>query len=154
MWPSLLIVDDNPDRLGMSTNLFIKRGCHVIPTSHPRRALEAASIHMFHVALINFSLPEMDGMELLRRLKRIQHSLQGIILTSQDDEYQHTEAGAFAILTTPLLPALLESTFNQACEHARDEEDGRLSGFVDDEGIVSNSTALAGTVLSRLAAPN
>jgi CheY-like chemotaxis protein len=77
---SILIVDDDLEQLDVLTRRFIQAGYRVVAVHHPRQALEAASFIPFQVALLDASLPEIDGLDLMRRLKRMQHDIQGIVL--------------------------------------------------------------------------
>ena len=119
---SLLIVEDDPDQLEVLARCFVRAGYHVVSVHHPRQALEAASFRQFQVALLDASLPEMGGVELLQCLKWTQHRLQFIILS----RYPHPERwanaeGAFAWFVKPCNMALLEATVADAFEHAVDE---------------------------------
>ena len=74
MCDSLLIVDDDPDQLDILSRIFPRSDYYVVAVNHPRRALEAASSQQFQVALLDLSLPDMDGIELMQRLQRTQDS--------------------------------------------------------------------------------
>ena len=78
---SLLIVEHDPDELDILTCSLIEAGYQVVSVHHPRQALEAASFRQFQVALLDASLLEMDGLELLHCLRWTQHRLQFIILS-------------------------------------------------------------------------
>lgn len=118
----LLIVEDDPDELDILTCRFIQAGYQVVSVHHPRQALEAASFRQFQVALLDASLPEMDGVELLQCLKRTQQHLRFIILAGHQcsEPWAHVE-GTFAWLVKPCNMALLETTVEDAFELAVDE---------------------------------
>ncbi|WP_254510243.1 response regulator [Anatilimnocola floriformis] len=116
---SILIVDDNPDQVDSLARWFILDGWHVVGVIHPRQALEAASFQQFQVALLDLSLPEIDGIQLMRQLKRTQEVLQVILLSGHDVPASEAKAaGAFACLTKPCGLALLKARVNEAFEQA------------------------------------
>jgi DNA-binding response OmpR family regulator len=119
---SLLIVEDDLDQLEVLARLFVQAGYQVVSVHHPRQALEAASIRQFQVALLDAGLPEMDGIELMRHLKRSQKAVQVIILSG--DQYPQRRAkaeGAFAYFLKPCRMALLEATVESAMERSAKE---------------------------------
>ena len=124
---SLLIVDDDIDQLSVLTRWFSRRGYHVVTAKHPRQALVAASGRQFHAALVDASLPEIDGLELMKRLKRIQNDLPVVVLSGYDFlAYKTPESwwnadSAFACLTKPCDLGLLEKTIEDAIDRAIDE---------------------------------
>jgi two-component system, NtrC family, response regulator HydG len=121
---SLLIVDDDAYQLLMLTHWFTRRGYRVVTANRPRQALVAARAGHFQVAIVDASLPEIDGIELMRRLKLSQSDLQVIILSGYDfaehesPEHLAKSACAFACLTKPCALPLLEATIKSAFDHA------------------------------------
>jgi CheY-like chemotaxis protein len=124
--PSLLVVDDDADQLLVLSHLLRRCGYHVVTADHPRQALVAASAGQFQVAILDASLPDVDGIELMKRLKRSQSDLQVIILSGYDfaqyDSPEHLAKAdcAFACLVKPCPLALLEATIADAIDHALD----------------------------------
>ena len=119
---SLLIVEDDLDQLEMSSAKFVRAGYRVVSVHHPRQALGAASLQQFQVGLLDASLPEMDGLELMHRLKRIQDGVQVVFLSGYEYPIGRAKAeGAFAWLVKPCTLALLEATVQHAFECAMDE---------------------------------
>lgn len=99
---SILIVDDDADQVTILQHWFIKAGYRVVGVTHPRQALEAASVRQFQFALIDASLPEIDGLELMSRLQRIQGDLNVVILSGYDYPQERAKtAGAYAFMTKP-----------------------------------------------------
>jgi len=82
---SLLIVEDDPDQLEALVRWFSCAGYEVTGVDHPHQALEAASVRQFQVALLDASLPEMDGFQLMQRLNLQQDWMQFIILSGHDN---------------------------------------------------------------------
>jgi two-component system, OmpR family, response regulator QseB len=80
---SLLIVEDDLDQLDILGGLFTRVGYEVVAVHYPRLALEAASCRSFQVALLDQGLPEMDGLQLMQHLHRLQSGLRVVLLTGQ-----------------------------------------------------------------------
>jgi CheY-like chemotaxis protein len=131
---SLLIVEDDPDQRDAATRWFVHVGYQVLSVAHPRQALLAASFQQFQVALLDASLPEMDGLELMRRLKRTQDGVQVVILSGCEYPLWRAKAeGAFAWLLKPCSRALIEETVQHAFEGAMDElPESSRRGIIDD----------------------
>ncbi len=116
----LLIVENDESLLDLLSRNFYQRGYEVTPVCHPRQALEAASITPFHVALMDGSLPEHDGIWLMIELHRYLADLQVVILSAHcDAEFKQRclDKGAFAYLQKPCGLTELETTIEAAVEH-------------------------------------
>jgi len=136
---SLLIVEDDPDQLDLTTRWFLQAGFQVLSVCQPRQALEAAGFRQFQVALLDASLPEMDGLELMHRLKRTQDGVQVVILSGCEYPVWRAKAeGAFAWLLKPCSRALIEGTVQHAFDCAIDElpEWARLA-IIDDMPVTT-----------------
>lgn len=119
---SLLIVEDDPDQLEALVRWFVRAGYEVTGVDHPIQALDAASVRQFQVALLDASLPEMDGFLLMQRLNLQQACMQFIILSGHDNlERRANSDGAFAHLAKPCKLALMQVTVEGAFKRARDE---------------------------------
>jgi DNA-binding response OmpR family regulator len=119
---SLLIVENDPDQLDILASRFSRIGYHVTAAHHPRQALSAAALHPFQVAIVNHTLPEIDGILLTRRLHVLRHDVQVIVLTSESDAVSKArEAGALACLIKPCIQAVLEATVDDLFESCADE---------------------------------
>lgn len=100
----LLIVEDDPDLAELFTRAFIRGGYEVTAIGHPRLALEAATIKPFRVAIVDYKLSEMDGLELIRRLHLLLPDFRPILLTGCADPLLSQQAqihGTYACLTKP-----------------------------------------------------
>lgn len=134
---SLLIVEDDPDQLEAVTRCFIQAGYQVLSVAHPRQALQAASFQQFQVALVDASLPEMDGLELMHRLKGTQDGVQVVILSGCEYPIWRAKAeGAFAWLLKPCSRELLKTTVEHAFDCAIDEMPARALPAVLDDVLV------------------
>ena len=119
---SLLIVEDEIVQREAIVRWFTRAGYRIVSVGHPRRALQAASFQQFDVAILDLSLPEIDGIELMRQLKRRQEAAQFIILSGYEYPLSHAkENGAYTCLVKPCNLAHLETIVDGACEKAMAE---------------------------------
>lgn len=115
----LLIVEDDLDQLAMLKRWFIRAGYQVTGVRYPRHALGAAALRPFQVAVINYTLPEMNGIELMHQLRRRLGNIPTVILSYDTLAVSDAEtAGAFACLGKPCMKSLLEATVKDAFDQS------------------------------------
>ncbi|HZO13192.1 MAG TPA: ATP-binding protein, partial [Polyangiaceae bacterium] len=108
----ILVVDDNVDSADMMGALLQLRGHHVHVVHDAHSAIAAAKAFAPDTALLDIGLPDMDGYELARRLKKDhrKHRLRLIAVTGwgQDqDRKRAQQAGFDAHVTKPADPDAL-----------------------------------------------
>ncbi len=99
-----LLIEDEVKMSG-----FIKRGLtaerYAVDTARDGRSgLELASTFQYDLIILDLMLPEMDGSEVLRRLRRHNSSVPVIILSARDaiqDKVTNLELGADDYITKP-----------------------------------------------------
>jgi PAS domain S-box-containing protein len=102
---SVIVVDDQPDVLELTCELFKTLGLNPIPAASAREALNALQRHE-HVELMltDVTMPGMSGVELARKARELQPGLK-VILASGYSGPAHAAAGGqlegFAFLTKP-----------------------------------------------------
>jgi PAS domain S-box-containing protein len=75
----VLIVDDDQDGCTMLARILEERGAHPTCTSSAREALDRMSQQHFDILLSDIGMPEMDGYELLKRVRLMDASRQSPI---------------------------------------------------------------------------
>jgi diguanylate cyclase (GGDEF)-like protein len=102
----ILIAEDNPVSRELLERHLIKAGYGVVSVENGRQAMEQFDEMFFPIVLSDWMMPEMDGLELCRSLRK--HDYPGyvyiILLTgkdSQEDIIAGLEAGADDYLTKP-----------------------------------------------------
>jgi DNA-binding NtrC family response regulator len=85
MAASLLIVDDNEELLENLSEIMSAAGCEVRTASHPSDALRLADHYAFDAALLDYKLPEMNGLELQASLARLRPTASFFLMTGYAD---------------------------------------------------------------------
>lgn len=83
---SILLVDD--DRVLLETTQAALEPHHdVVATGHPSRALRLIEEREFHVVIADWVMPVMDGMELFRRVHRLDLGVACLLMTGRMEEF-------------------------------------------------------------------
>src|SRR5437763_16768033 len=78
----ILIVDDEPDMVENCTRILRRAGYRVLATTDPERALALVESERPDVLLTDLKMPQMDGMELMRRAHEADPTLSVIMITA------------------------------------------------------------------------
>jgi DNA-binding NtrC family response regulator len=100
----LLLVDDEEDLVTFLAHRLRKRDIQVTVALCGKDALEAAGRERFDVAVVDLKMPDMDGIEVMDRLKAIQPFVEILMLTGHGSHDSAWEAGrlqAFRYLLKP-----------------------------------------------------
>jgi two-component system response regulator (stage 0 sporulation protein F) len=102
----ILIVDDNPDACEMAAKLIQCSGDYQTETAcDGLSALEHVKSHPFALAIIDYAMPGMNGVELFRRMRQIRPEIKGIFLTgftTIDVVFPAIDAGILRVLAKPI----------------------------------------------------
>ena len=82
---TVYLLDDDSSVLKSTGRLLDSAGWKVQVFTNPMAFLEHAAMHSPDVAVIDMLMPEMSGLEVQRRLRRISPSTRVIVLTARDD---------------------------------------------------------------------
>ena len=82
MRPTLLVVDDDPGSSGLLREVFVQEGYDVSVAQSGAEALKQAAERPFDVVLSDIQMPDIDGMEVLRRLKNVAPDATVILVTA------------------------------------------------------------------------
>jgi two-component system, OmpR family, alkaline phosphatase synthesis response regulator PhoP len=113
----ILIVDDEEDILDFVGYNLRKEGYTVHSATNGRDAIKTALNINPHLILLDVMMPEMDGVETCRELKRTKALDESIIVffTARSEDFTQIlslDAGGDDYITKPIKPALLVSKVN------------------------------------------
>lgn len=107
-----LIVDDEPDARELLRRLMHEQGCEVAVASSAAEALQALVARRFDLLLTDIGMPEMDGYELLERLRTETPAKPVAIAVTAfaraEDRDRALAAGFAGHLAKPVNPARLQ----------------------------------------------
>lgn len=158
----ILIVDDEPNLRKSLALLLSEEGYDVATEGSPSAALSLAKSEAFDIVISDVRMPEMDGIELLRRLKEEKVASLVIMMSaygSEDAAIAAMREGAYDYIPKPFRPDEVLLAIRKA------EERERLQGQVDtlsaevaryrDVELVAESAAMKRVLdLANRAAPS
>ncbi|HEY5117198.1 MAG TPA: response regulator [Nakamurella sp.] len=112
--PTVLIVDDEPDQLGLLTAYFFRAGCSVIGLADAEQALALPRDVELDLMVLDLRLPGIDGWELTKRL-RARYPRCPIAITSVLDveDYPAADGALPKPVTKAHIHKLLSSTIRR-----------------------------------------
>ena len=79
---SILVVDDELLIRDLLYDFFAEKGWLVSVHESPERGMEALKNRNFDIALVDLKMPEIDGIELIRKIKNMRPTLPVVIMTA------------------------------------------------------------------------
>ncbi|MDX6383110.1 MAG: hypothetical protein QOK48_683 [Blastocatellia bacterium] len=107
----LMIVDDDAEMRALLAEYFRRLGFEVAEKESAAAALQTVTTETFDCFILDVSMPEMSGIELLRKLRDRGIGTPALFLTAHDmldDKVAGFEAGADDYLAKPFSPRELE----------------------------------------------
>jgi adenylate cyclase len=130
---SLLVVDDNETNRDLLGRQLARQGFSVRTAADGQKALDTLAAQDFDLVLLDIMMPEVDGVEVLRRMKS-DPGLRDVpvIMISALDEIDSVvrciQLGASDYLTKPFDPTLLQARIGASLEVRRLRESERVLG--------------------------
>ena len=125
--PHLMIVEDDQDTLEMLRGTLAARGFRVTACESAAQTLEVASANKVDLVLSDIGMPEMDGFQMIQRLREISgyEDVPAIALSgyaSAKDARSALAAGFTAHVSKPIDPAELVALITTLLEGTVDPE--------------------------------
>jgi len=101
----MLVVEDEAFQREMLRDLLTREGHRVTEAESGEKALQLLESSLFDLILLDFRMPGMNGLELLRQIKRINPEIEVVIMTaygSIETAVEAMKAGARDYLTKPI----------------------------------------------------
>ncbi len=161
----ILIIDDDVDTLRLVGLMLQRQGYQIMAATSGEQGIEKALEERPDAILLDVMMPDMDGYEVTRRLRKNPATATTPILlftarTQLDDKVAGFEAGADDYLTKPTHPAELQAHIRallirvppkkpEETKAAVREQHGRVIGVLSPRGGLGAST-LAGNLAGAL----
>jgi len=116
---SVLLVDDEPHLLDVLREALTRFGYRVTAASSGTEALGIVRSELFDAAITDIRMPDMNGLDLLREIKKHDDSIEVIVMTGYPTINSAVEAlkeGAYDYLSKPLILDELEQVMRRAIE--------------------------------------
>ncbi len=136
----ILLVEDNPLHQAYMANLFRATGNSFILAENSHQAIELARTKTFSVVFLDMHLPNMQGIELSKEIRKFENTnskipIVGMCASSCKGELEQLEdADLFYILNKPFHPVHVQEIFREL--GAKDEEE------VNIEAVYSNEVSI------------
>ena len=111
----LLLVDDEPNIIELAQMYLEREGYRIISASDGKDALLAVEKHRPALVVLDLMLPEIDGLEVCRTLRKSDNPVAILMLTARDEDIDKIlglELGADDYLTKPFNPRELVARVN------------------------------------------
>ena len=101
----ILVIDDEPVIGQLFRDSLDKNGCRVATASNSLEALELVARQQFDLIFLDLVMPEIDGSELFRNIRKIDKQVPIAIITGYPDSellIKAKEQGPFIIMIKPI----------------------------------------------------
>ncbi len=119
--PTILVVDDDPGAR-QSLEVILEDDYHVLSAGSGFEALDLLQKESVDLVLLDVNMPDMDGLEVLRRIKAQDEELDVIMVSALNLARKAVDAiklGAYDYITKPYEPDDILSTVNRAIDQRR-----------------------------------
>jgi len=102
--PQVLIVDDEPNMRRVLATLLEREPCEVLQAADGAEALRVMDENVVHMVIADLRMPNIDGLELLKRVVARDADLPFLLLTAHgtvDTAVEAMKLGAFDFVTKP-----------------------------------------------------
>jgi DNA-binding NtrC family response regulator len=123
--PRILVVDDDEDIRKVLSEILKDKGYNADSAETGGEALRKAEEKFYNLALIDIRLPDMNGVELLTKIKETKPKMRKIIITGYPTLKNAVEAlnkGADAYIMKPLDMDKVLATVEEQLEKQKEEQ--------------------------------
>lgn len=121
----VLIIDDDPTFCLMLKSFLNKKGFNAHEVHNARQSIKAIQQEDFDIILTDFRLPDINGLDLLKNIKKIVPHTPVILMTSYANIRTAVNAikmGAYEYVTKPINPDEVLSTIYHALESVEEKK--------------------------------
>src|SRR5574338_586478 len=141
MSEKILIIDDDLDTLRLVGLMLQRQGYQISAATNGQQGLEKAFDENPDLILLDVMMPDLDGYEVTRRLRRNPATLATPVLlftakTQLDDKVMGFEAGANDYLTKPTHPSELQARVKNLLSRANEKKSASAPAKTESSGFV------------------
>ncbi len=125
----ILVIDDDPAVRDVLQETLTQEGYAVSVASDGAMGLQLAKEHPTQIALTDYQLPDIDGLEIIDRLSRLDAKIIPIMMTgfgTIQTAVRAMKAGAFDFITKPFDPETVAVVVRKAVEFHRLRQENHL----------------------------
>jgi len=147
MFPTILIVDDEPAILQSLSGVLLDEGFEVLTAANGYEALKIIEAESPDLVLLDIWMPGIDGIETLKAIKKNNPFIQVIIITGHgtiETAVKATKLGAFDFIEKPLSIDKVVVSINNALNFRRLEEENKYlrKKSIEKNSLTGNSAAI------------
>jgi len=117
-----LVVEDDPLTQQMISSALARDGIIIEPTGYGEDAVELAKLYDFDIVLLDLTLPDLDGHEVIRRMRGAKVRTPVLILSGRlevDDKVRTLSSGADDYVTKPFYPEELSARIHAVVRRSK-----------------------------------
>ncbi len=118
----ILVIDDDKAMRDACYQILSRQGYQVELAAGARQGLTLLERNSFDAILLDLVMPDLDGLETLKKIKALDSEVEVIIITGYgtiQSAVETIKAGAFHFLSKPFVPDDLRNLVNRALEKRR-----------------------------------
>ena len=118
----ILVVDDDKTMRDACHQILTRQGFQVEEATSARQGLSLLERSSFDVILLDLVMPDLDGLETLKKIKALDNDCEVVIITGYGSipaAVEAMQAGAFHFLSKPFVPDDLRTVITRALEKRR-----------------------------------
>jgi two-component system, OmpR family, response regulator MprA len=132
--PTVLVVDDDQKLLKMLQRTLIYENLTVLTAGNGEEALEVIDAHAPDLLIVDWMMPKMDGVTLIRQLRAEKNKTLALMLTARDaieNRVDGLESGADDYLVKPFAPAELVARVHALLRRIEPEPKSQAVSYLD-----------------------
>ena len=131
---TVLVVDDDPKLLKMLQRTLVYEDLHVLTANNGLEALPIIDAQKPDLLIVDWMMPEMDGVTLIRHLRTDENKTMVLMLTARDaieNRVDGLESGADDYLVKPFAPAELVARVHALLRRIEVKPESQAISYLD-----------------------
>lgn len=132
--PTVLVVDDDLKLLKMLQRTLTYEGLNTLTATNGQEALAAIHTHKPDVVILDWMMPKLSGLDVVRQLRDEENQTMVLMLTARDaieNRVEGLESGADDYLVKPFAPAELVARVHAMLRRSNTEREKQPVSFAD-----------------------